>query len=157
MKYIQILWLLAAPILIMGSNCFGPPAGGEIPQTPGIPEAITSRDSDGDGTADYFDACPGDPNKTKIGTCGCTIDDSLGPQQAKSTQDLENSLKSYLTNDDGQKDKWAKLALDSINSCADLNGKIGAQPIIALLTQTGRLDLMEKAAQTRTVDFNLKH
>ena len=42
------------------------------PQNPGFCVA----DSDGDGTPDYMDGCPDDPNKTDPGICGCGVPDT---------------------------------------------------------------------------------
>ncbi len=41
-----------------------------------IPDNTLPPDSDGDGTADYADGCPEDPQKTNPGMCGCGVADT---------------------------------------------------------------------------------
>lgn len=38
---------------------------------------LECHDGDGDGNPDHTDGCPGDPNKSGPGVCGCGVDDEL--------------------------------------------------------------------------------
>ena len=63
----------------------------------GIPDCNdgcdNSIDSDGDGINDCDDLCPNDPNKTKPGTCGCSVADT--------DSDGDGTLDCMDVNDDG--------------------------------------------------------
>ncbi len=68
---------LNGAVFTPGSGAGSTPGGG-AGTTPGSgtnPCLAFDTDSDGDGTNDCDDECPGDPLKTDAGTCGCGLED----------------------------------------------------------------------------------
>lgn len=50
-------------------------------------QAVSMTDTDSDGTVDYCDQCPQDPNKTVPGNCGCGVMDVAGDSDCSGIAD----------------------------------------------------------------------
>ncbi len=73
-------------------------------------------DSDGDGTPDCYDGCPGDPNKTEPGMCDCGIPDT--DTDADGTPDCNDNCPDVPNSDQSNGD--ADSVGDACDNCLEV-------------------------------------